>query len=122
MSKPPQFTALVGLLLVAVGVIAYFVSMPGASLTALIPAVVGLILAILGGLAISRENARKHLMHAAAGVALLGALGAAGQLIASPASGSDSAGVAKVAGILLLIGCVSVLVVAVRSFIAARKS
>jgi hypothetical protein len=45
------------------------------SVTALVPSFLGVILAALGGFAIARPTARRHAMHAAAAVALLGFLG-----------------------------------------------
>lgn len=65
----------IGLILVAVGIVGYIGS-GMASWTALIRSVLGLIIAGLGGLALWRPGARKHAMHAAAAVALLGFLGA----------------------------------------------
>jgi hypothetical protein len=64
----------IGLILVATGIVAY-VGSGAASWTALIPSVLGLIIAGLGGLALWRPGARTIAMHIAAVVALLGFLG-----------------------------------------------
>jgi hypothetical protein len=64
----------IGLALVVIGVGAYIGS-GAASLTALVPSVLGAILAALGALAMARPGAHRHAMHAAAAVALLGFFG-----------------------------------------------
>jgi len=111
----------IGTALVAVGVGAYAATMPGASPTALIPAVIGAVLVVCGLVARREGPARRHAMHAAAAVALLGALGSVGQLVARPAAGSDGAGVAQVAGWLNLLLCAAFVVLAVRFFVTARR-
>jgi len=64
----------IGLALVVIGVGAY-VGSGTASVTALVPSVLGAILAALGVVAMARPRAHRHAMHAAAAVALLGFLG-----------------------------------------------
>ena len=95
---------------------------PGASPTALIPAVLGLGLAVAGLVGLRGGSARRNAMHAAAVVALLGVLGSLGQLIGSPAAGSDDADIATTAGLLNLALCAVFLVLAVRSFVQARRA
>lgn len=75
-------TAIVsGILLMAVGVAGYSAASDQEnSPTALIPAAVGLVIALLGALALAKPAWRKHAMHAAAGVGLLGLLAAGGRL------------------------------------------
>ncbi len=68
------FALWIGLALVVIGIVAY-VGSGAASVTALIPAFLGAILAALGGVAMARPAARRHALHAAAAVALLGFLG-----------------------------------------------
>jgi hypothetical protein len=70
-----QTTIIFGLLLVALGVLGY-VGTGAASVTALIPAFFGAVLAVLGWIG-RNERHRKHAMHAAAAVGLLGFLGSA---------------------------------------------
>lgn len=118
----PRFAIAVGALLIVVGVAAYTSSMPGASPTALIPAILGALLVGAGAAGLRGGAARRHAMHAAAAVALLGMLGSLGQLLASPAAGSEHADVARYAGMANLLLCAIFLAAAVRSFVAARRS
>lgn len=112
----PKQTLVFATLLILLGVGAYVFSGTG---TALLPAYPGVLLAILGGLAIVFDNARQHLMHAAAVVALLGALAPAAALVVRAAEMSPLA-LSINLGMLAL--CVVLLVLMVRSFIAARRS
>lgn len=70
----PNTAILFGRLLILLGIIGYgYGSYAGnASLTALIPAIFGLVLMILGHLSNAKENLRKHLMHVAVLVGLIG--------------------------------------------------
>ena len=72
-----KLTITFGIVLILLGIFGYVVS-PLHSPTALIPSIVGIILALLGGLA-STEDARKRMlhMHIAVTVGLLGFLGTA---------------------------------------------
>lgn len=93
-------------------------------LTALIPAVLGLILAILGFLAKSKENLRKHLMHAAVIVGLLGFLATVSSVLKLPAlfNGTAERPVAVVSQFLTAIICLVFVILCVKSFIDARRS
>jgi uncharacterized membrane protein len=104
-----------GLSLVLVGLYGYF-GYDTRSLTALIPAVVGIAL-IVAGLAARAEENRKNAMHAAAVVALLGAIAAWGRLATT---GLDGDGV----WMLLLMGVICTVFVGlcVKSFIAAKDA
>ena len=68
-----NITIVTGILLIALGVVGYVVT-GMVSITALIPAIPGVILLVLG-LVARNPAARKHAMHAAAALALLGAAG-----------------------------------------------
>jgi hypothetical protein len=70
----PINAILFGAALIAVGVYG-FVASGSTHPTALIPAAIGAVLAILGGIALSGGAARKHAMHVAAAVGLLGFAG-----------------------------------------------
>jgi hypothetical protein len=70
----PKIALAVGALLIVVGGWAYTASGPGASPTALIPAVLGLLLLVAGIVALRGRYASRHAMHAAAAVALTGVL------------------------------------------------
>jgi len=115
----PSTTRLFGLVLIVLGVASYTLT-GRASVTALIPAFFGAVLVICALIA-RNESARKHAMHAAVAVALVGAL-------ASLARGVPAAlaGDAMRAAVLvqLVMGVVLLVYVAlgVQSFIAARKA
>jgi iron(III) transport system permease protein len=68
----PSTTRVTGLLLIVIGVASYTLT-GRTSITALIPAFIGAVLVICALIA-RKESARKHAMHAAVAVALLGAL------------------------------------------------
>ena len=112
----PKQTLIFAALLIALGLGAYFVS---GSQTALMPAYPGGLLAIFAGLALSFANARRHFMHAAAVVALLGALAPAAALVIRAAQMSPLALSVNI-GMLALCGILLVLMV--QSFRAARRS
>jgi len=119
----PAITFFVAVLLIAIGLGGYVGSATHAP-TALIPAALGAVLALCA--AVSRNpTARKHAMHVAVLVALLGVLGSlpgvlqlpaliAGQPVARP--------LAVVARSATAVLCLAYLVVAVRSFIQARRA
>ena len=90
------------------------------SITALIPAFIGAVFVICALIA-RNEAARKHAMHAAVAVGLLGALGSLARGIPA-ALGGDAGRPAVIAqlvtGVLLLI----YVALGVQSFIAARKA
>jgi uncharacterized membrane protein HdeD (DUF308 family) len=112
----PKPTLLFAVLLIALGVSAFLFS---GSRTALLPAYVGLALAILGGLALAFDGGRRHFMHVAAVVALLGALAPAATLVIRAAQMSPLALTVNV-GMLVLCGVLLVLMI--RSFIAVRRA
>jgi hypothetical protein len=109
--------------LVALGLVAYVAS-GGASITALIPTFFGLPLAILGFVG-KAENRRKHAMHAAAALAVLGFLGSARGVPATMtlATGGEVARpAAAVVQTVMALVCLVFVVLAVRSFVAARRA
>ena len=112
----PKTTLVFAALLIILGVGAFLLS---GSRTAVLPAYVGLALGILGGLALAFEGGRRHLMHVAAVVALLGALAPAAALFIRAAQMSPLALAVNI-GMLALSG--GLLVLMVRSFIAARRA
>ncbi|NBQ65847.1 MAG: hypothetical protein EBT95_10060, partial [Verrucomicrobia bacterium] len=75
----PRITIGFSLAYLTIGLGGYFLT-GAASWTALIPAGIGLILLILGIVAVRRENLRKHAMHAALLVSLLALGGTASSL------------------------------------------
>lgn len=110
-----------GVVLIVLGVAGYLGS-GAASVTALIPAIFGVVLAALGVLA-RNEAMRKHAMHGAVLIGLLGFLGSARGLMQLPAvlSGGDvarpTAVIAQSVMALLMLLFVGL---CVRSFINAR--
>lgn len=111
----PKTTLVFAALLIALGLGAFGIS---SSRTALLPAYVGIALAALAGLALAFEGARKHLMHVAAVVALLGALAPAAALLIRAAQMSPLALGVNLGMLALSAG---LLVLMVRSFIAGRR-
>ena len=119
----PQITIALGALLILIGVGFYF-GTGATSVTALIPAFLGIPITI-AGLVASRERWRKHAMHAAVLVALLGFLGSARGLLSLPAllSGAELARPAAVAAqSITAVLCAVFVGLAVNSFIQARRS
>lgn len=110
-----------GFLLIVIGLAGYVIGMMGerASWTALIPAIIGVILALLGVLGSAKEGLRKHLMHAAVIVALLGFFATAGRLI--PRLGELTLSAAVLSQAATAVICLVFVVLAIRSFAAARR-
>lgn len=116
-------TTWIGGLLVATGVIAYIVS-GAASVTALIPAFVGVLLLIAALIGNRSETARKHAMHVALAIGLLGALGALMNVVKLPAlfAGDAERPAAVVTSTIMFVLLVVYLVAGIRSFIKARAA
>lgn len=106
-----------GLVLIVWSVATFFIS-GGKSFTAFIPAGFGLLIAIFGAIAI-KEAARKHAMHVAALVGLLGLLGGFGMGIRKVMS---EPGLAAYSQLFLGVVCMIFLITCIRSFIAARRA
>jgi hypothetical protein len=111
-------TILFGLALIVLGFGGYFLT-GTSSFTALIPAAFGLLLVVLGFIARS-ESARKHAMHAAAAVALVGFAGALMSLLRTPAGVRSAVAVYSQIAMVLLTGIFVAL--CVKSFIDARRA
>ena len=112
----PKQTLIFAVLLVVLGLGAFLWS---GTQTALMPAYVGVVLGVLARLALAFQGARRHLMHVAAVVALLGALAPAATLGMRAAQMSP---LALTVNIGMLVLCGALLVLMVRSFIAARQA
>lgn len=117
----PNTSIICGSLLVIIGFVGYGYGLmnDNASLTALIPAAFGFVLEILGFLAKSSEGLRKHLMHAAVVVALIGFVMTAGRLLMKISTFSLSA--ATISQISMAVVCLLFVILAVRSFVDARR-
>jgi hypothetical protein len=111
-----------GRLLVLVGIIGYGYGMyaGNASVTAFIPAAFGILLMLLGHIAVASEGLRKHLMHAAVVIGLIGFILPAGRLISKLSELSISAAV--VSQIAMAVICLVFVVLCIRSFAAARAN
>jgi hypothetical protein len=114
----------VGVILVALGLFGYFGSASDTpSPTALIPAGFGAVLILLGIVA-HKPGARKHAMHAAAGVGLLGFLLAGGRGFTKLGlAASDDLTISRPVRLVILMSLVCLIYVGlcVGSFISARR-
>jgi glucose uptake protein GlcU len=115
---------LFGALLIVLGLVGYLapdklgeVGPEGTSPTALIPAGIGAILVLCGLIVEFKPATRKHVMHLAALVGLLGAIGAVMPL---RRSNMDFSKASAVSGLLMLLLCGLFVVLCVRSFVLAR--
>lgn len=120
----PNITIGFGVVLCAIGLFGYFRSTSDQpSVTALIPCFFGAVL-ILCGLLAYAEKWRKHAMHAAATVALIGFLAAAGRGIPKlGAAISDDPTLHRAPRLVLLMALVCLIFVGIciGSFISARR-
>lgn len=117
----PKVTIGFGVALIALGMVSYFGAGTGddgkTSITALIPAFVGLPLAVLGVVAL-KESLLKHAMHGAAALGLLGFLAAGGRFamsgFAKPWPGTMI--------LLMALICLAFVILCIKSFIDTRKA
>lgn len=118
-----QVTLGFGITLVLVGLIGYF-GTETTSPTALIPAAFGFVLIALGIMA-RNERLRKHAMHGAAVIGLLGFLGSASGIVQTLAMLRGEAidrPEAAVARTVMALLCLAFVVLTVKSFIDARRA
>lgn len=115
----PGVAITIGIILILQGILTYFIS-ESRSFTALIPAIFGGLLVVTGFLA-KKPEFRKHAMHAAALVALLGVVGALMRAIPALAGGG-AIGLGVASQLAMAVLLIIFLVLAIRSFIAARKA
>lgn len=111
-----------GRLLILLGVIGYGYGLTSgsASFTAMIPAAFGIVLMLLGHIAAARENLRKHMMHVAVIVALLGFFATAGRLVMKASEFTLTA--ASLSQIAMAVICLAFVILAVKSFATARSN
>jgi len=112
-----------GIFLITIGLAGYYLS-GGVTKTALIPAFFGIPVVLLAFLA-RKENLRKHALHGLAALSLLGIFGTIKGLAKLPAllSGEQLERPLAVASqSMMAIASILFLVLAVQSFIAARKA
>jgi hypothetical protein len=118
----PTLAIVFGLILEAMGIGAYFLT--GAkSVTALIPAGFGTLILLCGIIGAKFHNARKHVMHIAA---LVGLLGTGGGLVrglpklGAVMSGPAKDNIASIMSIAMGVVCLVFLALCVKSFVDAR--
>ena len=118
----PSTSILSGVLLILVGIIGFGFSLADGTTapTALIPAAFGLLLVMLGLVAKSKENLRKHIMHAAVIVGLLGFLIPAGRLLLH--LGDLKVSLSVFSQVAMSVICLAFVVLCVKSFIDARRN
>jgi hypothetical protein len=118
----PALTLAIGAALIVLGVASYGLT-GGASPTALIPAAFGLLLVVAGVLA-RNERMRMHAMHGAVLIALLGFLGSVRGVmgLGTVLDGTAARPAAIVAQTIMAVLTMIYVVLAVRSFIAARRA
>ena len=111
-----------GVVLILLGLYGYFgVDEISRSKTALIPAIAGALLTVCGLIALNPAM-RKHAMHGAAVVGLLGFLAPLGRMIPQTIKGNPPSGLAGFSQVTMSVLCLIFLILCVRSFIAARKA
>lgn len=118
----PPFAIVIGLLLTGLGVGGYLgVEAETRSWTALIPVFVGGPLFLLGLLGL-KDQFRKHAMHLAAALGLIGFLAPAGRLISTAARGSFVWGLPTMSQVAMAVLCAIFVALCVKSFRDARKA
>jgi len=118
----PSTAIISGVFLILIGIAGYAFSDLESTrrLTALIPAAFGLLLVILGFIAKSNENLRRHLMHAAVIVGLLGFLIPTARLLSNVSELRMSLGVLSQAAMALV--CLFFVILSIQSFVNARRN
>lgn len=116
-----RVSILFGLILIILGLYSYF-GVSTESITALIPAFVGVVILILGVIGLKEKNL-KHTMHIAAVLMLIAFIGSARGFIGLPElfSGTAERPWAIIAQVIMGIIALIFLIMAIRSFIDARK-
>jgi peptidoglycan/LPS O-acetylase OafA/YrhL len=124
----PNIAIWFGRLLILLGIIGYGYAVyfhdpaksEGPSWTALIPAIIGLVLMVLGHISNAKENLRKHLMHAAVLIGVIGFVVPLFQIIRGISKFTlDFKAVLLISMTVL---CLAFVVLCVKSFMDARKA
>jgi hypothetical protein len=119
----PKLSINIGIILIILGMVFYIIS-GGVSITALIPAFFGVAFGGLGILAKRSESMRKHAMHAALLLAILGLGGSFGGLtamIGALGGTTPERPQAAISQSIMAVLCIIFLVAGIKSFIDARK-
>ena len=114
----PKLTVFVSALLILLGIGTWITSAQN-SLTALIPSFFGVALCFTG-LAAFNDNWRKHAIHAAAMISLVGTVGAMSRAL--PSISDSPLRLATISQVVMSVVLISYLVFCIRSFIAVRRS
>jgi len=114
-----RVTVVFGLFLAVVGA-GFFLGTESKSVTALIPSVFGLLFIILGALA-SWDIARKHVMHFAAMIGLIGFILPLWRAIKALAGGGEFSP-AVIEQLVMAVTCLVFVGLCVKSFIDARRN
>ncbi len=119
----PKLTIIISLLLILLGLIAYFgLAKPDErSLTALIPAYFGLPILLCGLIAL-KPGARKIAMHVVMVLAFLGFLAPLGRLIPTSIKNGFTLDAKSGTMIVMSVLCLFLLIAGIRSFVAARRA
>ena len=119
----PKTTIVYGIILIMLGMIGYFVTSQ-TSVTALIPAFFGMVIVIAGALA-QKEPRRKHAMHAAAALALLGFFGTfrgIGSLVTLIGGGEVARPAAAISQSIMAVLSLGFVLLCIKSFKDARRN
>jgi hypothetical protein len=119
----PKVTIGLAVALIVLGIVG-FVATGSEHYTALIPAAFGVVFAVLGVVAMN-PPARKHAMHAAAALALLGFFGTIDGVVKTVklmTGGEVARPPAAVAKAVMSVLCLLFVVLCVRSFVTARRA
>lgn len=117
-------TTTFGTIFIFLGLLGWFLT-DRVSMTALIPTFFGLTMVVLARIAELKENLRKHIMHAVVLIVLLGVFGSASGLvkfIGSLFGGELERPIAVYLQALYAVLSIVFIVLAVRSFIEARRA
>lgn len=110
-----------GAILILIGLVGYlYAGGPGpASYTALIPAAFGVVLLLCGAIGAAKEGLRKHVMHVAVAVALIGFIMVVGRL--AMRLNSLTLTPAVISQVAMAIVCLIFVLAGVASFAKARR-
>lgn len=119
----PKLSLVVGGLMIALGVVGYVLT-GRESVTALIPVAFGVLLSGAGALGLAKPEWRKHALHAALAVALLGLLGTARSFgkLGAVLEGTAERPAAVVAQVIFALLALVFLALGIKSFIDARRA
>jgi len=120
MKNLPTIGIMTGALLILLGLFGYFMG-DGASVTALIPAFLGLPLALVAALGL-KASLQKHAMHVASVLALLGLLAPLGRIIPAAIKGEFVFNLAGISMILMSLLSGVFFLLCFKFFLDARKA